>query len=224
MRPNPRSGRASIPPDNAPVAFSFGTLLEQEDTVISRGVRCAAAVAARSRCGPHTLTEASANLQLRRADVLDSEPMAGLANSCPSQAPCLFRHVHPVDGVIEIRLSDDVVHASCRWPLDLDANEWTVIAGDFRPEAFRNALQDLERVGHGRATTLRKLGFVEFVTISGGTRIELGDDVPNSSTRLSLNLTEPSNCLAPRLLANLERATTIAAPRRSPDEQTSGLR
>lgn len=60
--------------------------------------------------------------------------------------------------------------------------------------------------------------------ISGGTRIELGDDVPTSSTRLSLNLTEPSNCLAPRLLANLERATTVAASRRSPDEQTSDVR
>lgn len=127
----------------------------------------------------------------------------------------LFTHKHPVDGKVELRLSGGIVHASCRWPLDLDANEWATIAGDFPLEDFRIAVQHLENQGRGRTLSLRDRGFLEFVDTSKGTRLELGNDTPPAA-RLSLNLTEPAAQLAQRLLANLDDATAIP-PSRRPD-------
>jgi hypothetical protein len=126
----------------------------------------------------------------------------------------LFTHRHPVDGKVELRLSEDVVHAFCRWPLDLDANEWATIAGNFDVTDFRRAMHDLKGLRRGRTLSLQKQGFLEFSPISAGTRLELGDDSPPAA-RLSLILTEPADQLAHRLLGNLDDATAVSASRRA---------
>lgn len=77
----------------------------------------------------------------------------------------LFELRHPVDGKLTLMSSEGVVELKCRWPFDLDADDWIAITNRYRESALREAattaaMGETSRVEglHGGTLTITKVG------------------------------------------------------------------
>jgi hypothetical protein len=89
----------------------------------------------------------------------------------------ILSHKHPVDGLIEIfRGPQSPVKLFCRWPLDLDTDEWMDVRDTFSPANYSAAVEEAAATGHGAATGERG-GSIAFDVLESreAVMLEIGD-------------------------------------------------
>lgn len=107
-----------------------------------------------------------------------------------------MRHRHPGDGELRLDLHGEWIHVSCRWPADLDLDEWITIGTCIPSADYAAALNGLDETDHHRIAG-RVGGFVELTQLDEATiRIEVADSQGDHPTRLSLNVPAASFVLA----------------------------
>ncbi len=90
----------------------------------------------------------------------------------------VFEHRHDVEGSVRFVKKQALVHVSCRWPFDRDADEWIFIANDLTVDDYVDCLAKLVAEGVGRAVGVDH-GFIEFTTLGPGkTQLEISDHAP----------------------------------------------
>jgi hypothetical protein len=121
-------------------------------------------------------------------------------------ATLLFEHRHPVEGWVRFLKDADVVKVECRWPADLDTDEWIFIGNRVALDDYVTCLDELVATKHGRARGVED-GFVEFAsTHAGATQLEMCDFAPHAPTRLSVILPEEPGSLGHRLRDALDHS------------------
>jgi hypothetical protein len=66
----------------------------------------------------------------------------------------LVAHAHPVDGHFEINQNGDRITVICRWPFDLETDEWIDIENEFDASTYSSAVADAIATGRGEARGL----------------------------------------------------------------------
>lgn len=111
----------------------------------------------------------------------------------------VFEFDHPVDGALRFFAAADSIHIDCRWPFDLDTNDWVFIGNDVDITDYRLCLDRLSAGHEARVDGLTD-GFVTFTPISStNTQVEVCDSAAHAPARLALIVPEDATSLATRL-------------------------
>lgn len=117
----------------------------------------------------------------------------------------MFEHRHSVEGFFRFVVDGSVVHVECRWPFDLETNDWIFAANDLALEDYVACLEELGVHNRGRVNGVRH-GFVEFIGgESDRTHIELCDRAARAPARLSVIVPENASGLSRRMRDAIER-------------------
>lgn len=66
-----------------------------------------------------------------------------------------FEYKHPVDGYIRLNEASGVVRLQCRWPFDLQNDDWIDISNEFYIDDYVQAVRDASEKGYGKAPGLQ---------------------------------------------------------------------
>lgn len=93
-------------------------------------------------------------------------------------------------GALKITRERDEVRIDCRWPFDLQEDEWIYIVTDVSVTDFIDCLEAL-RVGEASHVDGIRGGFIELAPHrDGGSSLEVADRFGRAPTRLQFILTE----------------------------------
>jgi hypothetical protein len=90
-----------------------------------------------------------------------------------SDRSILLDHRHPKGGFVRLTRARDEILIECRWPFDLDVDDWVYIANTVGTNDYRECLRALVEDGEGRARGIQS-GFIAFVgSADESTRMDL---------------------------------------------------
>jgi hypothetical protein len=115
----------------------------------------------------------------------------------------IFTYKHHVDGSIDIlRKSNGLVEIRCRWPFDLQTDEWIEIQSTFRLLDYTNAVRNAFGTGRGEASGVS--GGALILTISPEETNSIKIEISNSADGFA---NKSLQLMVPATLAQLETAS-----------------
>lgn len=85
-----------------------------------------------------------------------------------------FEYRHRVDGYVKLSENLNVVQIKCRWPFDLDADEWINISNEFHAEDYSVAIQNALSKGSGKASGVQG-GYIEVINDTDGFTLDFSN-------------------------------------------------